>query len=192
MDKHKMRQSRLHGSHLYRVSPYKVFRQKLRKVRYPFIGLGVVVLFFASVSATGDMFKADVLSGAERNVATEATYTITPENLELVKKGMLILLNDEQKECEKLDLKECGEAAKNFISMVVNIKTTVEAEEIYNALQSALGAWDEAQAKLKCEINNHKAVKDLQSIIRSLKKTNKEKAEDLEEELKELKNSSNC
>lgn len=177
-----------HGDHIKNFNPYRVYKQRMRRLKYPFIAVGVLLLFFVSFDVTGEFAKTDVLNAVDSG----EEIVFTQENLEVVKKGMLLLLNDEIKECEDLGLAECVTKAKNLTALTAVASTPEEVEEVYKALENAVSEWNEAQEKAACEKDREDAVHNLERTIRLLKKTDEERALKLQSELEDLKGSSPC
>lgn len=180
--------SHQHGDHIRNISPYKIYREKFKRWKYPFIGLGVFLMFLISFEATGELGRTDVLDSLKQ----EESFTFTQENLDFVKKGMLFVLDEERKQCESLELNECAAQAKNFIALVSAASIPEEAEDIYSALEESVGEWDDLQEKASCENDRRQAIADLEHAVRLLEDRDSEKALELKNNLEEIRSRSSC
>lgn len=172
--------------HARNINPYQIFRNRMKKWKYPFIGMGIVFLFLASFDISGDLLKTDILYRDENS-----QFTITDENLDIAKKGFALILEEEITECERLKIQECVSQAKALQNEIQSVKTKENAREFSKKLQNFVDSFSRQKRQLACKQDLEEAFFNLEDYAFDFEKYAKEYPEisELNTLLKKLKNS---
>ena len=122
--------------HVRNVNPYVLYRQKMKRWKYPFIALGMFLMFLISFQVTGDMFKADVISGVSKD-----SFLFTKENLAFGKKQLAVYTKSLVDACESVNEKDCVKEGQALIRAISIAKTPYEAQTLLAAVEFFDGTW---------------------------------------------------
>lgn len=188
------------AGHVRNINPYAIYRQRMKKWKYPFVATGVLLLFFLSFETAGEFSKTDVLSAFRE----ETKPLFTEKNLEFGKKTLLKFLKQEIYACKLLKLTECEMQGKSLMHEVANIASPKDAKRILTEVEMYLLDFNPLVTKKICEKavseNREKLQRNAEQFFRALEahveknrtRSLKKLGEDLQNTLRGLDASSFC
>ena len=104
------------AGHSRNVSSYKVYRQKFKKWRFPFVLLLALVIVFGTAPIVGEEFQASLITAPE-------TAALVNANPDQARKVILDALHDFVRDCDRFKMEQCVSEGKILVSNVINSKS---------------------------------------------------------------------
>lgn len=151
------------AGHARNVNSYLIYRQKMKKWKYPFMATGVFLLFLLSFQVTGDALKTSVLDG----LSSGAPFTFTKENFEVGKKTLVAFLKEELDNCEKVKLDECVREGKTLLHSVTQVLSPKVAQTLLDEVEAFDTRWAPKVSKKLCEKETSESLEKIQASLKT-------------------------
>lgn len=138
------------AGHARVVNSYRVWREKAKRWKFPIGGLAVVLALMVSVDLAGDSLHTNVLESFDATKAGDSGVSITEENLDVAKKGFLMLISSELEGCREFNISECVDEGEILVNKVSSIDSVESANAFMKEVEDFSIRWSVSKDSLAC------------------------------------------
>lgn len=153
------------AGHARVVNSYRVWREKAKRWKFPIGGLVVVLALMVSVDLAGDSLHTNVLESFDASKAGDSGISLTEENLDVAKKGFLMLIGSELEGCREFQISQCISEGEALVNKVSSIDTVESANAFMKEVEDFSIRWSISKDALACHARFEDALLAVGSAI---------------------------